>query len=139
MNILIKAVGTTALAVTLAALAAPAFASTGPAFSAAKPWSGMDVNSFRPDVRTFNSADISDLLRAKTVSVVKLDSAWSDGGDAGKAFNAVNHSDQAIHLLRTALKDNPMAAKLLARNHINVNTVVDITEVGNGQVQLYIS
>jgi len=139
MNVLIKAASTTALTLALAAVAAPALAATGPTFVTAKPWSGMDVDSFRPDVRTFNRQDIRDLLRARTVSVLKLDTAWSDTGDAGKAFNAVNHSDQAIHLLREALKANPMASKLLAANHININTVVDITATGHGKVQLYVS
>jgi hypothetical protein len=105
----------------------------------AKPWSGMAIDTFRPDVRTFNRADVGDLLRARTVSVLKLDTAWNDTSDAGKAFGAVNRSDQAIHLLREALKANPMASKLLAQNHININTVVDITAVGHGQVQLYVS
>jgi len=139
MNVLLKATGASALALALAAVAAPALASTGPTFSTAKPWSGMSVDSFRPDVRTFNRAEIGELLRARNVSVVRIDTAWSDIDDAGKAFNAVNRSDQAIHLLREALKANPMASKLLAENHININSVVDITDVGNGRVQLYVS
>jgi len=139
MNVLIKAAGTTALTLALAALAAPALAATGPAFEIAKPWSGMAIDSFRPDVRTFNRADVRDLLHARKVLVLKLDTAWKKSGDAGKAFNAVNRSDQAIHLLREALKANPTASKLLAANHIDVNTVVDITAVGHGRVQLYVS
>lgn len=139
MNILLKAVGATAVTLSLATIAAPALASTGPTFETAKSWSGMSVNSFRPDVRIFNKAEIGELLHARSVSVVKIGSAWNDGADAGKAFNAVNHADQAIHLLREALKDNPAAARLLAANHIDINAVVDITDTGNGNVQLYVS
>jgi hypothetical protein len=139
MNILIKTAAPAAVALVLAAVAAPALASTGPTFSTAKPWSGMSADSFGPDVAIFNKAEIGDLLHAKTVSVVKLDTAWNDGGDVGKVFDAVNNSDQAINLLREALKANPMAERLLARNHININTVVDITDTGDGHVQLYVS
>ena len=64
---------------------------------------------------------------------------WADGGDAGKAFDAVNASDQSIHLLREALKADPAAMKLLAQNHIAVDQVIDIAPTGNGAVQLYIS
>jgi len=136
MNSLMKAIGATALTFTLAA---PALAASGPTFSVAKPWSGMDVNSFRSDVNTFNRDEIGDLLDASHVSVVRVDSAWNDGKDAGRAFNAVERSDQAIHLLREALKSDPAAAKLLAANNIDINRVIDITAARNGTVQLYIS
>ncbi len=68
--------------------------------------------------------------------MVKFDTAWNDGGDASKAFNAVDASDQSIHLLREALKADPAAMKLLAQNHIAVDQVIDIAPTGNGAVQL---
>ena len=139
MNLLSKAVATTAISLALAALAVPALAATGPAFSTAKPWSGMGINSFQPDVRIFNRAEIADLLNAKKVSIVRLDTAWNSGDDSSKAFDAVNESDQAIHQLREAIDANPAAVRLLARNHVNVNTVVDIVDTGGGTVQLYVS
>jgi hypothetical protein len=129
--------GLTAAAATIL-LALPAFASA-PAFSLAKPNSGISVDSFDPQVQVFNRQDIADLLHARSVSVVKFDTAWNDGGDAGKAFDAVNASDQSIHLLREALKADPAAMRLLARNHIAVNQVIDIAPTGNGTVQLYVS
>lgn len=138
MNVL-KVGGSAALVLALAAIAAPAFASTGPVFATAKPGSGMSVDSFRPDVESFDRAEIGDLVNARSVAVLNVDSAWSDGGDALKAFNAVNRSDQAIHLLREHLKADPAAMRLLAANHIDVNRVVDITMTGNGAVQLYVS
>lgn len=139
MNTFVKAVGTTALTLALAALAAPAFASTAPVFTRAAPGDGMSVDDFRPDVAGFNRAEIGDLLHARSVAVLNVQSAWTDGGDALKAFNAVNNSDQAIHLLREHLKANPAAMRLLAANHIDVNRVVDIAGNGSGAVQLYVS
>lgn len=139
MNLLTKAVGATAIALSLATLAVPALAATGPTFSTATPWSGMGINSFQPDVRIFNRAEIAHLLDASKVSIVRLDTAWSSGDDSAKAFDAVNESDQAIHQLREAIDANPAAVRLLARNHVNVNTVVDIVETGSGTVQLYVS
>lgn len=138
MNKTLKGVGATAAAAVLLMAAAPAFASA-PAFSLAKPNSGMSVDSFDPQIQVFNRQDIADLLGAKSVSVVKFDTAWSDGGDSEKAFDALNASDQSIHLLREALKADPAAMHLLARNHIAVNQVIDIAPTGNGSVQLYIS
>lgn len=138
-NSFLKAAGATALTFALAATVAPALAASGPSFSAAKPWSGMDVESFRSDVNTFNRNEVSDLLAASHVSVVRVDSAWNDSKDSGRAFNAVQRSDQAIHLLRMALKDDAAAAKLLKANGIDVNRVVDITAIADGAVQLYIS
>ncbi len=130
----------TGLAATAAAIliAAPAFASS-PAFSLARPDSGMSVDSFDPQIQVFNRQNIADLLHARSVSVVKFDTAWNDGGDASKAFDALNASDQSIHLLREALKADPAAMQLLARNHIAVNQVIDIAPTGNGSVQLYVS
>jgi hypothetical protein len=139
MNNVLKGMGATAVtAAIILGAAAPALAST-PAFVLAKPNSGISVDSFDPQVQVFNRADIADLLRAKSVSVVRFDTAWNDGGDASKAFDAVDASDQSIHLLREALKSDPAAMKLLARNHIAVNQVIDIAPTGNGSVQLYIS
>ena len=138
MNTILKGLGATAVTAAVILVAVPAFAST-PAFSSAKAGSGMSVDSFDPQVQIFNRADIADLLHARSVSVVRFDTAWTDGGDAAKAFDAVNASDQSIHLLREALKADPAAMKLLARNHIAVNQVIDIAPTGNGTVQIYIS
>lgn len=138
MNNALKGLRVTAVTAAIILMAAPAFAST-PAFQLAQPNSGMSVDSFDPQVQVFNRQNIADLLHARSVSVVKFDTAWNDGGDAGKAFDAVNDSDQSIHLLREALKADPAAMKLLARNHIAVDQVIDIAPTGNGAVQLYIS
>lgn len=138
MNNALKGLRVTAVTAAIVLMAAPAFASA-PAFQLARPNSGMSVDSFDPQVQVFNRQNIADLLHARSVSVVKFDTAWNDGGDAGKAFDAVNDSDQSIHLLREALKADPAAMKLLARNHIAVDQVIDIAPTGNGAVQLYIS
>jgi len=138
MNKILKSLGTAAVATAVILLAAPAFASA-PAFSLAKPNSGMSVDSFDPQVQVFNRQNIADLLHARSVSVVKFDTAWNDGGDAGKAFDAVNASDQSIHLLREALKADPAAMRLLAQNHIAIDQVIDIAPTGDGSVQLYVS
>jgi hypothetical protein len=139
MNNVLKGLGTTAItAAVILTAAAPALASAS-AFSLAKPNSGMSVDSFDPQVQVFNQREVADLLGARRVSVVKFDTAWNDGGDASKAFDAVNASDQSIHLLREALKSDPAAMKLLAANHIAVDQVIDIATTGNGSVQLYIS
>lgn len=138
MNGAFNIIGATALVAVAALSAAPAFAST-PNFNTAKAGSGMSVDNFDQQVRIFNRADIADLLQARNVSVLRIDTAWADGGDASKAFNAVEDSDQAIHLLRDALRADPAAMRLLARNHIAVDEVVDVAPVGNGAVQIYIS
>lgn len=138
MNTILKGLGATAVTAAVILAAVPAFASA-PAFSLAKPNSGVSVDSFDPQVQVFNRHEIADLLRARTVSVVKFDTAWNDSGDASKAFDAVDASDQSIHLLREALKADPAAMKLLAQNHIAIDQVIDIAPAGNGSVQLYIS
>lgn len=138
MNNVLKGLGATAITAAVILAAVPAFASA-PAFSLAKPNSGMSVDSFDSQLQVFNRQNIADLLHARTVSVVKFDTAWNDGGDAGKAFDALNASDQSINLLREALKADPPAMQLLARNHIAVNQVIDIAPAGNGAVQLYVS
>lgn len=138
MNNTLKNVAATTAAAAILLAALPAFAST-PAFSLAKPNSGMSVDNFDQQVQIFNRQNVADLLHARSVSVVKFDTAWNDGGDAGKAFDALNASDQSIHLLREALKADPAAMKLLARNHVAVDQVIDIAPTGNGSVQLYIS
>ena len=138
MNNILKGVALAAVSVSVVSLVLPAFAST-PKFVNAAPGSGIAVDSFDPQVQNFNRADIGDLLRAKTVSVVRFDAAWTDGDDVGKAFDAVSNSDQSIHLLREGLMSNPAAVKLLAEHHIAINSVVDIVPIGNGAVQLYVS
>lgn len=138
MNRVLKGLGATAITAAVILAAVPAFAST-PAFNTAKAGSGMSVDNFDPQVQIFNRAEVADLLHARNVSVVKFDTAWADGGDASKAFDAVDASDQSIHLLRDALKADPAAMRLLAQNHISVDRVIDITPSGNGAVQLYVS
>lgn len=138
MNNTLKNVAATTAAAAILLAALPAFAST-PAFSLAKPNSGMSVDNFDQQVQIFNRQNVADLLHARSVSVVKFDTAWNDGGDAAKAFDALDASDQSIHLLREALKADPAAMKLLARNHVAVDQVIDIAPTGNGSVQLYIS
>lgn len=138
MNGIFNIVGATALTAAVVLTVAPALAST-PNFNTAKAGSGMAIDSFDQQVKIFNRADIADLLNARNVSVVRLDTAWTDGGDASKGFNAVQNSDKSIHLLREALKADPAAMRLLARNHIAVNEVVDVAPTGNGSVQIYIS
>ena len=138
MNDALKNLAATVAAAAILLTAAPAFASA-PAFSLANPNSGMSVDSFDQQVQVFNRQNIADLLHARAVSVVKLDTAWNDGGDAEKAFDAVNSSDQSIHLLREALKADPAAMRLLASHHVAVDQVIDIAPTGNGSVQLYIS
>ncbi len=138
MNGVFNIVGATAITAAAILVAAPALAST-PSFNTAKAGSGMSVDSFDQQVRIFNRADIADLLQARNVSVLRIDTAWTDGGDASKAFNAVQDSDQSIHLLREALKADPAAMRLLASSHIAVDEVVDIAPTGNGSVQIYVS
>lgn len=138
MNGAFNIVGATALTAAIVLAAAPALAST-PAFSTVRAGGGMAVDSFDQQVRIFNRAEIADLLQARSVSVLRIDTAWNDGGDASKAFSAVEDSAQSIHLLREALKADPAAMKLLARNHVAVDRVVDIAPAGNGMVQIYIS
>ena len=138
MNGVFNIIGATAITAAAILSAAPAFASS-PTFDTAKAGSGMSVDSFDQQVRIFNRTDIADLLQATSVSVLRLDTAWTDGKDASKAFNAVQDSDQSIHLLREALKADPAAMQLLARNHIAVDEVVDIAPTGNGAVQVYVS
>lgn len=137
MNIIIQRMGIIAIAAAVALPAVPALAAT-PAFSVAPPNEGQAIDMFRQQIQTYNSGDIADLLKAKTVQVVKFDTAWSDSGDAQKAFNAVSKSDQSIHLLREGLKANPEAAKLLAENKVVLDTVIDIVPSANGTVQLYV-
>ena len=138
MNKILMSLSATAAIATLALSAAPAFAST-PSFSLAAPNAGESVDSFDPQVQIFNRAEIRDLDHARSVQIVRFDTAWSDGGDADKAFNAMESSDQAIHLLRENLRADPAAMRLLAAHHINVNQVVDIVNNGSGKVQLYVS
>jgi hypothetical protein len=138
MNRAFNILGTTAITAAVILTTMPAFASTA-TFNMAKAGSGMSVDDFDQQVKIFNRADIADLLQARSVSVLRIDTAWNDGGDASKAFKAVEASDQAIHLLREALKADPAAMRLLARNHIAVDQVVDVAPTGNGSVQIYIS
>lgn len=138
MNIVLNRIGATLAAASVLALAAPAFAST-PAFTTAAPGAGLSPNYFDQQVKVYNRAEIADLLRARSVQVVKFDTAWSDGSDATKAFDAMSDSDQSIHLLREGLKANPAAQRLLAEHHIAIDSVVDIAPGANGTVQIYVS
>ena len=112
MNKILMSLSATAAIATLALSAAPALAST-PSFLLAAPNSGESVDSFDPQVQIFNRAEIRDLDHARAVQIVRFDTAWSDGGDADKAFNAMESSDQAIHLLRENLRADPAAIRRL--------------------------
>ena len=79
------------------------------------------------------------LVDAKTVTVIKYDTAWSDSKDMSKAVNILTDDAQSIGLLREGLKANPQAAKLLEDNHIAINDVVDIVSDGAGNVSVYVS
>lgn len=137
MNKIFQRVGTLAVAMAVILPAIPALASA-PTFSVAAPNSGQSPDIFREQVQIYNSHFIDELVHAKTVQVVPFDRAWSDPGDLQKAFDAVEISDQSIHLLREGLKANPAAAKLLAEHKIVLNTVVDIVPTGTDLVQIYV-
>lgn len=121
----------------MAGTAGAAFAA--PAFSIAAPGSGMPMNQFESQLSIYNAAEVTDLVAAKTVSVVKYDSAWNNGKDMGKAVDLLTEDSQSINLLREGIKANPAASKLLADNKIVINDVVDITSDGVGNVTIYVS
>jgi hypothetical protein len=115
------------------------FAAVGPTFTTAAPGHGMDITEFAGQMAAFNKQDVTDLIGAKTVSVIKYDTAWSAGNGPLKAARLLDEDSQPIGLLRAALKANPAAVKLLAEHKIAINDVVDIVSDGHGAVQLYVS
>lgn len=121
----------------LALSSGAAFAS--PVVTIAPPDSGMAINDFRSEMLVFNPAEVTDLVAAKTLLVIKYDTAWSDGSDYGKAVNLLTDDSQSIAQLREAIKANAGATKLLANNHVMINDVVDIVSDGAGNVSLYVS
>lgn len=120
-------------------LSAGASFAAAPVFTTAAPNNGMAIDAFTSQLANFNKQEVVDLVGAKTVSVVKYDTAWSDGGDSQKALKALGNDAQSINLLRKAIKSNPAALKLLEANKIVINDVVDIVSDGHGAVQVYIS
>jgi hypothetical protein len=126
----------------LAALAL--FASVGtafaaPVFSTVAPGNGMAIEALKSELLVFNGSELTDLLSAKTVGVIKYDSAWTDGDDYRDAVNLLTDDSQSINQLREALRANPAAEKLLAEHKIAINDVVDIISDGAGNVTIYVS
>ncbi|KKC38786.1 hypothetical protein WH87_07740 [Devosia epidermidihirudinis] len=110
-----------------------------PVFSVAEPGNGLSISDFKSQLAVFNKDDVTALVNAKTVSVLHYDSAWTDGEDLNKAVGLLSDDAQSINQLREALKADPAAAKILQENKIEINTVVDIVDNGNGAVSLYVS
>lgn len=125
------------VALALAMSAGSAFASA--TFTTAAPGNGMSMDDFQQQVAVYNAKDINELVDAKTVTVIKYDTAWTDSKDMGKAVNILTDDAQSIGLLREGLKANPQAVKLLEDNHIAINDVVDIVSDGAGNVSVYVS
>lgn len=135
MNHFLKIATPLIAALTLSAGAAFA----APAVTIAQPGSGMAINDFRSEMLVFNPSEVTDLVAAKTLSVIKYDTAWSDASDYGKAVNLLTEDSQSIGQLREAIKANAGATKLLANNHVAIDDVVDIVSDGAGNVSLYVS
>ena len=127
-----------ALAV-LALVGATGAAFAAPVFSVAAPGTGMPIDEFESQLAAYNAADVTDLVAAKTVSVVKYDTAWTKGTDMSKSVELLTGDTQTINLLREGIKANPAASKLLADHKIVVNDVVDIVSNGAGGVTIYVS
>lgn len=128
---------TALLAMAFVGTAGSAFAA--PTFTTAEPGKGMAINDFGTQLATFNADDVTDLVAAKTVTVIKFQDAWKDGGDAAKSVEMMTKDSQAIGQLREALKANPAAVKLLEENKITVDSVVDIVTDGAGNISLYVA
>lgn len=127
-----------AVLVAVGAMSAGA-AFAAPTFSNAAPGLGMAMNDFTTQLGAFNKADVTDLVNAKTVAVLKYDTAWNGQKGASKSIDLLTEDSQSIGLLRAALKADPAAAKLLAEHKIDIKDVVDIVSDGHGAVQLYVS
>lgn len=130
---------TTAVVVALAMFGGAGAAFAAPVFSVAAPGSGMAIDDFASQLVTFNAADVTDLVGAKTVSVLKYDTAWTRPKELSRSVNFLSDDAQSIGLLREAIKKDPAAVKLLTENHIAVDNVVDITSDGAGAVSIYVS
>jgi hypothetical protein len=116
------------------AAASPVLAAV-PKFVNGAPGTAMSVDDFASQLSSFNAKDVPDLLNAKSVTVYRYDTAWTE--KSGKAVDLLTDDSQSIHLLREALDKNTAAVKLLADNKIKVDQVVDIVNI-DGNVQLYI-
>lgn len=127
-------------------------ASAGAAFAAttvktAEPGAGMAISDFKSQLAVFNPSEVTDLVGAKAITVIKFDTAWNgqyDGSDkvtpdTVKALNLLTTDAPQIAQLREAITANSAAAKILAANNIPVNNLVDIVSDGAGNVQLYVS
>jgi len=123
----------------VAVMGAAGAAFATPVFSVAAPGSGMAIDEFESQLDAYNAADVTDLVAAKTVSVVKYDTAWTDDKDRSESINLLTADGQFINLLREGIKANPAASKLLTENKIVINDVVDITSDGAGNVVVYVS
>ncbi|MGV8830587.1 MAG: hypothetical protein ACOH2N_01320 [Devosia sp.] len=132
-------------ALALIASAGAAFAATS--VTTAEPGAGMAINDFKSQLAVFNPSEVTDLVGAKAITVIKFDTAWNgqyDGSDkvtpdTVKALNLLTTDAPQIAQLRDAITANSAAAKILAANNIPVNNLVDIVSDGAGNVQLYVS
>lgn len=132
-------------ALALIASAGAAFAATS--VTTAEPGAGMAISDFKSQLAVFNPSEVTDLVGAKAITVIKFDTAWNgqyDGSDkvtpdTVKALNLLTTDAPQIAQLRDAITANSAAAKILAANNIPVNNLVDIVSDGAGNVQLYVS
>ena len=132
----------TALALIVSAGAAFA----APTVTVAPPGSGMAIDDFRSQMAAFNPREVTDLADAKTITVIKYDTAWTESSKADKpstdnmrAMQLLTSDAPQIDQLRAAVKADPTASKVLADNHIALNNLVDIVSDGAGHVSLYVS
>ncbi|WP_137152220.1 hypothetical protein [Devosia sp. FKR38] len=125
--------------VAFAVIVSAGAAFAAPTFTTANPGSGMAIADFRSQLGVFNPSEVTELVGAKTVSVIKYDTAWSKDDDTAKAVDLLTTDAQSIGQLREAIKANAEAAKLLEANHIAINDVVDLVSDGAGNVSIYVS
>ena len=125
--------------VALAVIVSAGAAFAAPTFTTATPGSGMAIADFGSQLGVFNPTEVTDLAAAKSVTVVKYDTAWTKDDDTAKAVDLLTADAQSIGQLREALKANPEASKLLEANHIAINDVVDLVSDGAGNVSIYVS
>ncbi|MGV8854732.1 MAG: hypothetical protein ACOH2L_08775 [Devosia sp.] len=124
--------------------ASAAFAT--PTVTIAKPGSGMPIDDFKSQMAAFNPSEVSDLANAKTITVIKYDTAWTGspkadkpGTDNMQAMQLLTVDASQIDQLRAAIKANTAATKVLSENNIAVSNLVDIVSDGAGNVSLYVS
>ena len=110
-----------------------------PTFNVEPAGNGMPIDEFESQLAAFNKADVTDLVGAKTVSVIKYDTAWDFQHGAKKSIELLTKDSQTIGLLREAIKANPDAVNILDANKIAITNVVDIVSDGHGAVFLYVS